>query len=179
LGKQTKKEKKVIEKYFWYMVEFSVPVSLSFEPNLDTFHRHPTHIPAVLPPLHTTRNPHSTTMASKNEKLCMAIIKNSKVTNINWDAVAKDIGVETKNVPDCQWRRFKKTFDTSSTTKPAKPNGSKKRAIEEISDGEEGKVVRKQPAKKGKGKGRSRKSSWKRPSRMTRPNFLEMGLMRK
>ncbi|KAF4624399.1 hypothetical protein G7Y89_g13773 [Cudoniella acicularis] len=68
----------------------------------------------------------------------MAIIKNSTVTNIDWDGVARDLGVSTANAANCQWRRFKKAkfSDASPPTKSAKTNGSKKRAVEEMSDGD-------------------------------------------
>lgn len=65
-------------------------------------------------------------MASKNEKLCMAVIKNSTVTKIDWDGVAKDVGVATANAANHHWRRFKKTFDNSPSTTPVKANGGKK-----------------------------------------------------
>lgn len=95
-------------------------------------------------------------MASKDEKLCMAAIRNSTVTNINWNGVAKDLGVGTANAANCQWRRFKKAkfSDVAQPTKPIKTNGNKKRPIDEMSDGEEERVVRKQPEKKKKRGGR-------------------------
>lgn len=90
----------------------------------------------------------------------MAVIKNSTITNINWEGVAKDLGKGTSKAANCQWYRFTKAFAVNGSPKTTKTNGSKKRGIEEVGDGEEleGDVVRKQPqlAKKEKVKGRGR-----------------------
>lgn len=75
------------------------------------------------------------------------------------------MGLGTVNAATCQWYRVKKKFDEaqsknssdqSSDVKPGKANTGKKRTIEDISAGEEKKVVRTRPAKK-KGRGRKAK----------------------
>ncbi|KAF8851903.1 hypothetical protein BDZ45DRAFT_678727 [Acephala macrosclerotiorum] len=108
-------------------------------------------------------------MTSKDEKLCMAVIKNSTVTNINWDGVAKDLGVGTGNAANCEWRRFKAKFNDIAPPKPAKIDGRNKRSVGQMSDGngdrdgsnggdtrKEENPIRQQPEKKTKTKGRGR-----------------------
>jgi hypothetical protein len=111
-------------------------------------------------------------MSSKDERLCMAIIRNSEVTKIDWAAVAKDFGVETPKVAQCQWYRVKLRFDNAKSTKNSdnnsdiksdKVNSGKKRGMEEPSASEEGKTARKRPAKNTKRRGRKAKMETPEP----------------
>jgi hypothetical protein len=47
-------------------------------------------------------------MASENEKLCMAIINNSSISNIKWQAVASELGMAKVNSVQKRWERFRK-----------------------------------------------------------------------
>lgn len=52
-------------------------------------------------------------MATENEKLCMAIITNSNVANIDWNAVAGELGIKVGAARQ-RWTRFKKAKFGSS-----------------------------------------------------------------
>lgn len=103
----------------------------------------------------------------------MAVIKNSTVTNINWDGVAKDLGVGTGNAANCQWRRFKARFNDAAPQKLVTMNGRKKRPVGEISDSsgggdggdarKEGNPVGQHSEKKTKTKGRGRNAKRETP----------------
>jgi hypothetical protein len=47
-------------------------------------------------------------MATDNEKLCMAIINNSSISNIKWQAVASELGMAKVGSVQKRWERFKK-----------------------------------------------------------------------
>jgi hypothetical protein len=98
-------------------------------------------------------------MTTDNEKLCMAIVNNSTITNINWAGVGAALGGLKVNSVQKRWKRFKdtSTAENSTNKQPENPtmkngaNGSKKREIAEVSgDGEE--AVRRLPARKARGK---------------------------
>jgi hypothetical protein len=67
-------------------------------------------------------------MATENEKLCMAIILNSSITNIDWKGVAADLGLEKINSARQRWYRFKSAKfgpsprPTKEATAPATDN---------------------------------------------------------
>ncbi|KAH8592857.1 hypothetical protein B0O99DRAFT_689405 [Bisporella sp. PMI_857] len=78
-------------------------------------------------------------MATNNEKLCMAIINNSKVMEIDWVGVGRELGV-TANAADCRWRRYKKSIQPSTPSKDGKTESfsgtpSKKRSLKVNGDG--------------------------------------------
>lgn len=112
-------------------------------------------------------------MASKDEKLCMAIIRNSVVEKINWDAVAKDMGMSGAHAARCQWTRTKKKLNEDAPSTPSKSTAGRKRGMKEMSDGEEEKVVRKEPAKK---KGRGKKVKMETPELTSEDEVWNEGL---
>jgi hypothetical protein len=91
-----------------------------------------------------------------NEKLCMAMVNNSTISNINWAGVGAALGGLKVNSVQKRWKRFKdtsiakKSINEQSETNNG-TNGSKKRAIGEVSNGEEESVCR-LPARKARGK---------------------------
>jgi hypothetical protein len=104
-------------------------------------------------------------MATENEKLCMAIINNSQITNIDWKRVAAELGMDKIPSVHKRWSRFKiakfgasprgtKTAGAPKSGKsPSKGNEGtgKKRSLQEMSEGE-GDAVRRLPARKAKEK---------------------------
>jgi hypothetical protein len=104
-------------------------------------------------------------MATENEKLCMAIILNSSITNIDWKGVAADLGLEKINSARMRWYRFKSAKfgpsprPTKEATAPATQttpskggkNAGKKRGLQEMSEGDD-EIVRRTPARKAKEK---------------------------
>jgi hypothetical protein len=92
--------------------------------------------------------------ATENEKLCMAIIANSQVTNIDWQGVADALGIEKIGTVQKRWSRFKAAkfgsaggssmaaAASSTDTTPIKKGNAagKKRGAEEMNYGDEGKV---------------------------------------
>jgi hypothetical protein len=97
-------------------------------------------------------------MPTDDEKLCMAIVNNSTISNINWAGVGAALGGLKVNSVQKRWKRFKDVSAAENTTNrpPEKTvkigaNGSKKRDIAEVS-GEEEETARRLPARKAKGK---------------------------
>jgi hypothetical protein len=112
-------------------------------------------------------------MASDNEKLCMAIINNSSISNINWPAVASELGMAKVGSVQVRWHRFKKAKGfVKARGEKATPmpeaakdvkngaNTSKKRGAETMNEFEElvkeeeveDVVARKLPSRKAKEK---------------------------
>jgi hypothetical protein len=86
-----------------------------------------------------------------NEKLCMAMVNNSTITNINWAGVGAALGGLKVNSVQKRWKRFKDTSIAKNSTNEQSEtnngtNGSKKRGI-----GEEQSVCR-LPARRARGK---------------------------
>jgi hypothetical protein len=91
-----------------------------------------------------------------NEKLCMAIVNNSTISNINWAGVGAALGGLKVNSVQKRWKRFKDTSIAKNSTNEQSEtnngtNGSKKRGIGEVSNGEEESVCR-LPVRKARGK---------------------------
>jgi hypothetical protein len=99
--------------------------------------------------------------ATSDEKLCMAIINNSTITNIDWKGVAAELEMEKINSVQKRWQRFRKAkFGTM--TGPEKSEGGnagksikgetgkgkevKKRVMQEEAEGEYGGRRRKKKA---------------------------------
>ncbi len=46
--------------------------------------------------------------ATKEMQLCVAIIRNSEISNINWEGVKIELGSSTAHAAQCRWSIFKK-----------------------------------------------------------------------
>src|SRR3954452_14940999 len=90
---------------------------------------------------------------SATEKLALAMIRHSEVSDTNWTAVANEIGATTPHAAQCRWSKYKKdnglamgknanagegsSAPKSKATKGKTAMGGKKRKAAEEIDGEE------------------------------------------